>query len=219
MGVASWSSGGGSAPTSPGVFGINPFGTNLGNSLGNNLFDNQRHIGEENPEVTSAQYNRWTAPFRDRPHAVHALLGVNHALTLLGYVAYPLLLVVAGMRAFIWKDATSVGLFWRELLVPALSFFAVSMVRAKIVAPRPYETLDIVPLIPKDTHGRSFPSRHVFSAFVIAMGWLACCMPVGVALLVAGGVLAVVRVLGGVHWPRDVAAGAALGIAAGLLIL
>lgn len=150
---------------------------------------------------------------------MQALRGANRALTLLGYVAYPLLLALVGMQAVVARDAAVAGLFWRALLVPVLSFSAVSAARARMNAPRPYEQLDIRPLIVKNTRGRSFPSRHVFSAFVIAMGWLVWCRPVGIVLLVLSGVLAVVRVLGGVHWPRDVVAGAALGVAAGLLIL
>ena len=35
--------------------------------------------------------------------------------------------------------------------------------------PRPYQTWAIQPLIKKDSLGKSFPSRHVFSATVIAM--------------------------------------------------
>ena len=47
-----------------------------------------------------------------------------------------------------------------------------------------------------------------------------CCAiapPVAVVLLVAAGVLAVCRVLGGVHFPRDVVAGALIGSATGAL--
>ncbi len=65
--------------------------------------------------------------------------------------------------------------------------------------------------------GESFPSRHVFSVFVIAMAFYYTCVPVGVVLTVFGVLMAAVRVAGGVHFPRDVAAGAAVGIVSGVL--
>lgn len=158
--------------------------------------------------MTAEQYRRLSAPFR-REGRRKALLGVNRVLTYGCYAAYPLLLAVLAVQ----RD----GRFWRALLVPGISFFLVSLVRQWINAPRPYETLEIDPLIHKDTRGKSLPSRHVFSMFVIAMTFLWILPPVGVLLLICGGVLAAVRVIGGVHYLRDVAAGAAVGTAAGLL--
>ena len=54
-------------------------------------------------------------------------------------------------------------------------------------------------------------------AFAIAASWFVASVPVAVVLLVAAGVLAVCRVLGGVHFPRDVVAGALIGSATGAL--
>ena len=51
----------------------------------------------------------------------------------------------------------------------------------------------------------------------IAASWFAASVPVAVVLLVAAGALAVCRVLGGVHFPRDVVAGAFIGSATGAL--
>jgi membrane-associated phospholipid phosphatase len=93
----------------------------------------------------------------------------------------------------------------------------VSVYRAWRSEKRPYEVLEIQPLIVKETKGNSFPSRHVFSAFVIAVTALWVAPAAGGVLLVLGVALAACRVIGGVHWPRDVIAGAAVGIAAGLL--
>lgn len=158
--------------------------------------------------MTAEQYRRLSAPFR-REGRRKALLGVNRALTYGCYAAYPLLLAVLAIQ----QD----GRFWRALMVPGISFLLVSLVRRWINAPRPYETLKIDPLIHKDTRGKSLPSRHVFSMFVIAMTFLWIFPPLGVFLLACGAVLAAVRVIGGVHYPRDVLAGAAAGAAAGLL--
>lgn len=160
--------------------------------------------------MTAADYKHITEPLRRRPRLLRGLLMANQGLTYLGYCLYPLLLVLVAL--------TRTTDLWRFVLVPGASFVLLSLVRARIDAPRPYEVLAIDPLIHKATRGRSFPSRHVFSIFVIAMAWLAYLPSVGITLLVLGVLMAVVRVLGGVHWPRDVVAGALCGIAAGLLL-
>ena len=84
--------------------------------------------------------------------------------------------------------------------------------------PRPYQTWDIQPLIKKDSLGKSFPSRHVFSATVIAMLALMINPWLGGTMLFLAAILAILRVLGGVHYPSDVLAGYVIGILVGLLL-
>ena len=103
------------------------------------------------------------------------------------------------------------------LFVPGISFVLVSVFRRILNAPRPYEVFDGVPVIAKDTLGKSFPSRHAFSIFIIGMAFCACCPLTwaGPAVLVLGVALAAIRVIAGVHFPRDVIAGALTGILLG----
>ena len=82
---------------------------------------------------------------------------------------------------------------------------------------RPYDQPGFTPLVQKDTHGRSFPSRHALSAAVLAMVWLYFYPAVGWCMIVIALLIAVVRVLTGVHHIRDVAAGLALGFACGFV--
>lgn len=133
-----------------------------------------------------------------------ALIGANTALTAIGYVAYPLLLVLVALfdRA----------LLVRCIVVPAVGFIACTIVRDAVDAPRPYEVTGAAPLIPKDTRGHSFPSRHTFCMFTIACTWLLWQPLVGGALLASSCAMAVIRVKGGVHFLRDVVAGAVLAI-------
>lgn len=159
--------------------------------------------------MTKETYSRLSAPFRGRPKAVRALKLGNKALSLSCYILYPALLL--------WMLLERDGRLWRLLLTPGLSFAAVSVYRKWRNSPRPYEVLDIEPLISRDKKGESFPSRHVFSVFIIAMAWGYVCPAVGWILGCAGVLLAIIRVLAGIHFPRDVAAGAAIGVAAGLL--
>ena len=84
--------------------------------------------------------------------------------------------------------------------------------------PRPYEAWQINPLIQKDTQGQSMPSRHVFSATIISMAVLRLNPILGILFLVLSLVIAICRVIGGVHYPHDVAAGYLIGIICGLLL-
>ncbi|MCD8334293.1 MAG: phosphatase PAP2 family protein [Clostridiales bacterium] len=158
--------------------------------------------------MTAEDYQRLSAPFHS-PAGEKGLNVANFVLTRLCYVAYPLALIVLAVG----KDPRLL----RCVLVPAVSFALLSVYRDLRNAPRPYEVLDIQPLIHKDKKGKSFPSRHVFSVFVIAMTFLWLKPWLGAAFLAVGVVLALCRVVGGVHWPRDVIAGAAVGVAAGLV--
>ncbi len=93
------------------------------------------------------------------------------------------------------------------LLVTGISFIAVSIIRYFINAPRPYEKYGITPLYNKKTKGKSFPSRHTFSIFIIAFtsfvvnAWLGC------VFLLIGVILAATRLLCGVHFVKDIVAG------------
>ena len=114
--------------------------------------------------MTAQDYEVWTRPLRRHPSLTKALLCINKVLTLLVYLAYPLLLLALLLQ----KDARLATVF----LTPAISFVLVSVFRDRVNMPRPYEQLDIRPLIHKDTRGHSFPSRHVFSSAVISCAFL-----------------------------------------------
>ena len=137
------------------------------------------------------------------------LKAVNKALTLLVYLVYPSLLMALAFG----NDSR----LWRVLVTPGISFVLVSVFRKYFNAPRPYEVLNITPLIAKDTKGKSFPSRHVFSVFVIAMAFHYILPWAGILLMGIGVLLAAIRVVGGVHFPKDVIAGAIIGILSGLM--
>ena len=159
-----------------------------------------------------------TDALRARPVLARGVSLENKVITDFDYVAYPCVLVWLTYAAATGA-AGAVGTLLRAVLVPGVSFALVTVLRKAINAPRPYEVFDASPIIPKDTRGNSFPSRHVFSIFVIAMTFCACCPLawVGPVMLVAGVLLAVIRVVSGVHFPRDVVVGALLGMLAGFM--
>lgn len=134
---------------------------------------------------------------------------LNRLITLVVYATYPLSLLF-----LIYLGDPRI---WRVILAPSISFILVSIFRNILNAPRPYEVTGATPIIKKDTQGKSFPSRHVFSVFVIGSTLYFISRPLGIVLMLAGCVLAVLRVIGGVHFPRDVIAGAIIGILSGVL--
>jgi len=100
------------------------------------------------------------------------------------------------------------------LSVPALVLVAVSVMRAKLDWPRPFEELAFEPLTGHGK-GKSFPSRHTASAFIIGMACLYVNWWLGaLALFLALGVGAT-RVLAGLHYPRDILAGMVISIGIG----
>lgn len=130
------------------------------------------------------------------------------------YILYPMLLIYLAVTHPADRDPG----FLPALIVPGVSFVLVSIFRNLYNAPRPYEMPGAKePIIKKDSPGKSFPSRHVFSVFIIAVTFFWVWPAAGVCIGIAGVILAVCRVAGGVHFPKDVIAGALIGIGCGIL--
>ena len=158
--------------------------------------------------LTKERYLALADFWNTHPKAAKAVVLGNHILTGAVYLAYPGMLIAL----FLTADKRLLPC----LFIPGISFVLVSLLRKAINAPRPYEVYGGTPLISKETVKNSFPSRHVFSIFVIGMTGFYLNPLLGSVLFAAGIFLATARVLGGVHFPKDVLAGALLGILAGV---
>ncbi|MCH5358294.1 phosphatase PAP2 family protein [Limosilactobacillus reuteri] len=152
-------------------------------------------------------YQHITAPFYRHPWTIPLLRAVNKFVVWTMYVAYIVILVWVGKN-----NVLKAGPF---LLIPGIGFILLSFIRQQIDAPRPYEKFPINPLILRQKTGDSLPSRHVFSATVIAMCGLRLNLILGVILLVLAVASAITRVIGGVHFPRDVVIGFICGVICG----
>ena len=159
--------------------------------------------------MTKETYLKITEKMRENPKRAGVVKHVDRILTGFVYCIYPLYL----LALFLEKEE----FLLKAVLVPAISFAAVSVFRNVYNAPRPYEKFGVPPVLEKETKGKSFPSRHVFSVFVIAMAIFYLHSGAGVMLGLVGIGLAVIRVLGGVHEPKDVIAGAIVGIVSGII--
>lgn len=148
--------------------------------------------------MTKEQYEKISRPFRTQK-AQKRLLTVNKRLTYLGYASYPAMLI--------YLFFTAISKLAAAVIVPGSGFVLLTLIRKLINKPRPYEVLDIVPIIKKDTKGNSMPSRHVFSMTEIAMTAFLISPAIGSILMILSLCLACIRVTGGVHYPADVVAG------------
>ena len=85
--------------------------------------------------------------------------------------------------------------------------------------PRPYQAhAQIVPFLAR-SHDASFPSDHASAAFGIAFAVFFVARKAGILFLAYAVLIAVSRVLAGVHYPTDVLAGAAIGLAAATVVV
>lgn len=159
--------------------------------------------------MTARRYRSIFAWFRARPAALRALRWCQSGSVAAVYVLYFGLLAVLALR----RDARLMG----AVVVPATVFLAGTALRAVLNRPRPYEALGFDPLFPKDTKGKSMPSRHCFSAAAIAVTACSVSVPLGVLLWILAVGIALTRVLTGVHYPSDVLAGMAFGGIAAVL--
>ena len=144
---------------------------------------------------------------RERRRLAVALKLISHVTVLFSVALYVLLVYKT------FSLAPVMGI--KTLAVSATAFFAVSLARMLIDAPRPYEVYDCFDVPPKNKKGRSFPGRHAFSAFCVATLAFPLFPIISSVVAVFGVMLSVSRVLLGIHFVRDVVCGSALGIISG----
>ena len=160
----------------------------------------------EGDRMTEKQYVAMTGRLRSHPKGVRVIHNFNTAASLLIAVAYVGLLCMEFYFGMPQLPQT--------VLIPLSGFLTLSAVRSLINRSRPYEAFHQSPVIPKKTKGKSFPSRHVFSAYMIAFTYLYVgdILALAILLLVLATILAVIRVITGVHYISDVLAGAAWAV-------
>lgn len=135
----------------------------------------------------------------------------NRFMTVVLPIVYLTLLVATYLQQGFGKQVLM------YVFVPASGFVILSLFRKKINAPRPYEVWEIVPLLDRDSPGQSMPSRHVFSATIISMACMHASLTMGMICLTLSAFLGLVRVLGGVHFPKDVVVGYICGLVWGVI--
>ena len=156
-------------------------------------------------------YGHVASNIKNKPFLLRSLRAFNRFMTVVMPIVYIALLATTYFQEGLGRQILI------YVFIPASGFVILSLLRKKINAPRPYEVWEIVPLLDRDSPGQSMPSRHVFSATIISMACIHASLSVGVILLVLSVFLGLVRVLGGVHYPKDVLVGYICGLVWGVI--
>ena len=156
-------------------------------------------------------YDHIAGNIENKPFLLSLLRTFNRFMTVVMPIVYLTLLTTIYFREGFGKQALM------YVFIPASGFVILSFLRKKINASRPYEEWNIKPLLDRDSPGQSMPSRHVFSATIISMACLHASLTMGMICLTLSAFLGLVRVLGGVHYPKDVVVGYICGLVWGVL--
>lgn len=160
-----------------------------------------------------------------RPKLVRLLRVLNLCIVSISIGSYVLILLLVLLFPFLFSieriEAVKI-----VLPIPVIGFVGLSVFRKILNSPRPYEVYGFAPVLNKKTVGKSFPSRHLFSIYMVSMVYLILAIRIpefsyipAIILFVLGDILGVIRMITGVHFPRDVIVGALVGILLGLGIL
>jgi membrane-associated phospholipid phosphatase len=149
--------------------------------------------------------------YKNRPKAVKTLVFCNYLLTALFMLGFLALIIYTAITDFSWPNAIKLA------VLPAVCLVLVGVFRIAFNRKRPYhkEGANITPLIYKGVD-KSFPSRHLASALVIAIVSISYFTWAGIPLLVLSLPMAYIRFAMGLHYPTDLLAGAILGTLCGL---
>ena len=148
-----------------------------------------------------------------RPGLLAILKGAQIPLTVLVALVYLYYMVLTVVFCDLPGILTAIA-------VSAAPFFAVSLIRVRLGGRRPFEVYELSAFgmtLPEHGGGRSFPSRHAFSAALIGALILPDMFYVGIATLALSLFISVSRVLAGIHFVRDVIAGEAIGLICGAI--
>ncbi len=158
--------------------------------------------------MKEAQYQKMTAFCRKTKTREKITAGITKYLPDLLAAAYPAAIVVLLVQGPPWIRLL------KFILVPLAALILVTVLRHVFHAPRPYDQMNYYPLI-SHKPGNSFPSRHTASSVIIAMAFWYVCKPLGIIAAALAVLVGISRVVAGLHYPRDVLAGAAVSLVVG----
>lgn len=170
--------------------------------------------------MTAENYQKIIGFLRATPRREKLSSALVRHLPKLFFVVYAAELAILALQFYRAELSAERGiLLLGAIIMPALCLLTSSLLRKKLDHKRPYEALSITPLIHKDTHGRSFPSNHTASAFVLALTSFQLSIPLGVIMTLLAALTGISRVAAGLHWPKDVLFGMGIGLFFGILEL
>lgn len=150
-------------------------------------------------KIKKKQFIKTTTAIKNNKTLYNVIKFLYKFLPLVLFLGYPIMVIYL---VAVWDLR-----FIKVLTIPAVTFLAVTVMRILINRPRPYEKYSFTPVFPKDTKGKSFPSRHTASAFIISYAFLYICPVLGVISMVISAFLSLLRPVVGVHYVSDILGG------------
>lgn len=157
-------------------------------------------------------YDNFSAPFRPYAKLIVFLSNSITSITALAYIA-------AIAYAFFKLRWSYEGVFYKLLLIPALTFLLVTILRKIISRKRPYVAYEIKAFVAKPKERESFPSRHTVSIAIIASACLNVSLILGLILWILALFLGLFRVICGLHYPSDVICAYLIAILASMIYI
>lgn len=158
------------------------------------------------------QYKFLSEYFTASKSRFNTIKALHDILPAIMMMFYPLQLAF-----LLYTEGFKSEIFLKSTIVPLSVLVVVTVLRYIINAKRPYEVYNYSPAVQKNTKGKSFPSRHTASAFIIAMTFLYIDTKIGIIMLVLATLIGITRILSGVHFIRDVFSGALISILTGIV--
>lgn len=133
------------------------------------------------------------------------------------------LIIFGGTYLIFVIAASALAIVWRakpqERALRALHILASLVLGAALVfsvrflyqQPRPFTILNVPNQLLYHSAGNALPSGHVTAAFAVATTVFLWNRKWGAVLYTAAFLVGVARIIGGVHWPTDIIAGALIG--------
>lgn len=160
--------------------------------------------------VNQDRYNEISTWIRNKKYRYGIFTILYKAVPLLVTVTYGIMIVYAALYLKLNQCI-------RILVVPSVTFIIVTIFRKLIDEKRPYEVLDINPLVHKNKQGESFPSRHMVSVTIIAMAGLYINFILGIWLFALCMLVGILRPIAGVHYIKDILGAVCLAIVMGVI--
>lgn len=140
---------------------------------------------------------------RRYPFLKNIIISFTRYIPIITFIIYPSILI--------YLFITNNPLLFPTITKPLVSFIIVTIFRKIVNRKRPYESMNIEPLLMHKS-GESFPSRHTVSAFAIALACLNIYPPLGIIMITLAILVSFSRILCGVHYVSDVIAAILIAI-------
>ena len=140
-------------------------------------------------------YQHMLQLIRHYPLLKNIIISFTKYIPIIIFIIYPSILI--------YLFITNNPLLFSTIIKTLTSFVIVTIFRKIVNRKRPYETMNIDPLLIHKS-GESFPSRHTVSAFAIALACVNIYLPLGIIMMFLAFVVSFSRILCGVHYISDV---------------